>query len=238
MCLWHMPNSNKQKVAKAARCGKCKNCLNPKSKRKCTNPQQGQQAAATSAAFSSPVTRRRPAGRGVAVSSSSVDVDSQWTPAPKDSTPTYTPAPLRQRPEARKQQADKRAEKNKKKQKKEAALLAAGVGAAAAAAKDDPTLLKNDDPAAWLIAAGIILPTKVDDEQSTVEKQSPIHGSTVEQQSTLDQQNTELEKAAKKANVLAFMMNKQEQKNVLCPATLHAHGVIYLSLNFHHISHF
>ena len=33
----------------------------------------------------------------------------------------------------------------------------------------------------------------------------------------------------------AFMMNKQEQKNVLCPATLHAHGVIYLSLNFHHI---
>ena len=34
---------------------------------------------------------------------------------------------------------------------------------------------------------------------------------------------------------LAFMMNKQEQKNVLCPATLHAHGVIYLSLNFHQL---
>ena len=32
------------------------------------------------------------------------------------------------------------------------------------------------------------------------------------------------------------MMNKQEQKNVLYPATLHAHGIIiYLSLNFHHI---
>ena len=102
---------------------------------------------------------------------------------------------------------------------------------AAAAAKDDPTLLQNDDPAAWLVAAGIILPTKVDDEQSTIEKQSPI------QESTVEKQNIELEKAAKKANVLAFMMNKQEQKNVLCPATLHAHGVIYLSLNFHHISH-
>ena len=125
--------------------------------------------------------------------------------------------------------SQRRAEKDKKKQKKEAALLAAGVGAAAAAAKDDPTLLQNDDPAAWLIAAGIILPTKVDDEQSTIEKQSPI------QESTVEKQNMELEKAAKKANVLAFMMNKQEQKNVLCPATLHAHGVIYLSLNFHHI---
>ena len=76
-----------------------------------------------------------------------------------------------------------------------------------------------------LYAAGIILPTKVDDEQSTVEKQSPIQKSTVEKQSTLDQQNTELEKAAKKANVLAFMMNKQEQRHY----TLHAHGVIYLS---------
>ena len=38
----------------------------------------------------------------------------------------------------------------------------------------------------------------------------------------------ELEKAAKKANVLAFMMNKQEQKNVLCPATLHTRPQRYL----------
>ena len=117
--------------------------------------------------------------------------------------------------------SQRRAEKDKKKQKKEASLIAVGVGAAAAAVQKNRTLVDNDDPAAWLIAAGVILPTKVDDEQSTVEKQ-----------------NMELEKAAKKANVLAFMMNKQEQKNVLCPATLHAHGVIYLSLNFHHISHF
>ena len=228
-----MPANHKKQAQKAARCGVCKNCVRYGTKKKCLNPKREQQESLVSAAaaFSSPVTRRRPAGRGVAVSSSSVDVDSQWTPAPKDSTPEYTPAPLRQRPETRKQQADKRAEKNKKKQKKEAALLAAGVGAAAAAAKDDPTLLKNDDPAAWLVAAGIILPTKVDDEQSTIEKQSPI------QESTVEKQNMELEKAAKKANVLAFMMNKQEQKNVLCPATLHAHGVIYLSLNFHHISH-
>ena len=132
--------------------------------------------------------------------------------------------------------SQRRAEKDKKKQKKEASLIAVGVGAAAAAVQKNRTLVDNDDPAAaWLIAAGVILPTKVDDEQSTIEKQSPIQESTVGKQSTLDQQNMELEKAAKKANVLAFMMNKQEQKNVLCPATLHAHGVIYLSLNFHHI---
>lgn len=159
--------------------------------------------ASAAAAFSSPVARRRPAGRGVAVSSSSVDVDSQWTPAPKDSTPEYTPAPLRQRPETRKQQADKRAEKNKKKQKKEASLIAVGVSAAAAAVQKNMTLVDNDDPAAWRIAAGVILPTKVDDEQSTIEKPSPI------QESTLDQQNMEVEKAAKQANVLAFA-----QKNV------------------------
>ena len=126
--------------------------------------------------------------------------------------------------------SQRRAEKDKKKQKKEASLIAVGVGAAAAAVQKNRTLVDNDDPAAWLIAAGVILPTKVDDEQSTIEKQSPI------QESTVEKQNMELEKAAKKANVLAFMMNKQEQKNVLCPATLHAHGVIYLSpLNFHHI---
>ena len=85
-----MGNTDKKERAKAARCGECKNCLNLKSKRKCTNPQQGQQAAATSAAFSSPVTRRQSdAGRGSGVVvSSSVDVDSQWTPASKDSTPT------------------------------------------------------------------------------------------------------------------------------------------------------
>ena len=125
--------------------------------------------------------------------------------------------------------SQRRAEKDKKKQKKEASLIAVGVGAAAAAVQKNRTLVDNDDPAAWLIAAGVILPTKVDDEQSTIEKQSPI------QESTVEKQNMELEKAAKKANVLAFMMNKQEQKNVLGPATLHAHGVIYLSLNFHHI---
>merc|ERR1712023_559401 len=86
----------KQKAAKLARCGKCKNCLNPESKRKCTNPRQGQQAAATSEAFSSPVARRRrPAGSGSGVVvSSSVVVDLQWTPAPTDSTPESTPAPL------------------------------------------------------------------------------------------------------------------------------------------------
>ena len=125
--------------------------------------------------------------------------------------------------------SQRRAEKDKKKQKKEASLIAVGVGATAAAVQKNRTLVDNDDPAAWLIAAGIILPTKVDDEQSTVEKQSPV------QKNTVEKQNMELEKAAKKANVLAFMMNKQEQKNVLCPATLHAHGVICLSLNFHHI---
>ena len=197
----------------AGRGGKCKNCVKYGTKKKCLNPKREQRESLVSAAaaFSSPVTRRRRAGRGVAVSSSSVDVDSQWTPAPKDSTPEYTPAPLRQRPETRKQQQDRRDQKEKKKQKHDAALLATGVGSAAAAAKDDPTLLKNDDPAAWLIAAGIILPTKVDDEQSTVEKQ-----------------NMELEKAAKKANVLAFMMNKQEQKNVLCPATLYTRPRRYL----------
>ena len=128
--------------------------------------------------------------------------------------------------------SQRRAEKDKKKQKKEASLIAVGVGATAAAVQKNRTLVDNDDPAAWLIAAGVILPTKVDDEQSTIEKQSPI------QESTVEKQNMELEKAAKKANVLAFMMNKQEQKNVLCPACIHAHGVIYLSLNFHHISHF
>ena len=109
--------------------------------------------------------------------------------------------------------SQRRAEKDKKKQKKEASLIAVGVGATAAAVQKNRTLVDNDDPAAWLIAAGVILPTKVDDEQSTVEKQSPI------QESTVEKQNMELEKAAKKANVLAFMMNKQEQKNVLCPAT-------------------
>ena len=125
--------------------------------------------------------------------------------------------------------SQRRAEKDKKKQKKEASLIAVGVGAAAAAVQKNRTLVDNDDPAAWLIGAGVILPTKVDDEQSTIEKQSPI------QESTVEKQNMELEKAAKKANVLEFMMNKQEQKNVLCPATLHAHGVICLSLNFHQI---
>ena len=111
--------------------------------------------------------------------------------------------------------SQRRAEKDKKKQKKEASLIAVGVGATAAAVQKNRTLVDNDDPAAWLIAAGVILPTKVDDEQSTIEKQSPI------QESTVEKQNMELEKVAKKANVLAFMMNKQEQKNVLCPATLH-----------------
>ena len=84
--------------------------------------------------------------------------------------------------------SQRRAEKDKKKQKKEASLIAVGVGAAAAAVQKKRTLVDNDDPAAWLIAAGVILPTKVDDEQSTVQKQSPIHDSTVEKQSTLDQQ--------------------------------------------------
>ena len=70
--------------------------------------------------------------------------------------------------------SQRRAEKDKKKQKKEASLIAVGVGAAAAAVQKNRTLVDNDDPAAWLIAAGVILPTKVDDEQSTIEKQSPI----------------------------------------------------------------
>ena len=100
--------------------------------------------------------------------------------------------------------SQRRAEKDKKKQKKEASLIAVGVGATAAAVQKNRTLVDNDDPAAWLIAAGVILPTKVDDEQSTIEKQSPI------QESTVEKQNMELEKAAKKANVLAFMMNKQQ----------------------------
>ena len=95
--------------------------------------------------------------------------------------------------------SQRRAENEKKKQKKEASLIAVGVGAAAAAVQKNRTLVGNNGPAAWLIAAGVILPTKVDDEQSTVQKQSPIHDSTVEKQSTLDQQNTELEKAAKKS---------------------------------------
>ena len=101
----------------------------------------------------------------------------------------------------------KESREGQKKQKKEASLIAVGVGAAAAAVQKNRTLVGNDDPAAWLIAAGVILPTKVDDEQSTIEKQSPI------QESTVEKQNMELEKAAKKANVLAFMMDKGKQKN-------------------------
>ena len=67
--------------------------------------------------------------------------------------------------------SQRRAEKDKKKQKKEASLIAVGVGATAAAVQKNRTLVDNDDPAAaWLIAAGVILPTKVDDEQSTIEK--------------------------------------------------------------------
>ena len=127
--------------------------------------------------------------------------------------------------------SQRRAEKDKKKQKKEASLIAVGVGATAAAVQKNRTLVDNDDPAAWLIAAGVILPTKVDDEQSTIEKAKSNTG----EHSRKAEHGTR--ESSKKANVLAFMMNKQEQKNVLCPATLHAHGVIYLSLNFHHISH-
>ena len=60
-----MPATDKDKAAKAARCGKCKTCLNPKSKRKCLDPKQPQEQQAAAAQFSSPVTRRQPdAGRG------------------------------------------------------------------------------------------------------------------------------------------------------------------------------
>ena len=66
LCVCVRGNTDTKERAKAARCGECKTCLNPKSKRKCLDPKpQEQQAAATAAAaFSSPVTRRRPAGRG------------------------------------------------------------------------------------------------------------------------------------------------------------------------------
>ena len=67
VCVSMPANHNKQKEAKAARCGKCKNCVRYGTKKECLNPkpQDQQAAAATAAAFSSPVARqRRSAGRG------------------------------------------------------------------------------------------------------------------------------------------------------------------------------
>ena len=59
--------------------------------------------------------------------------------------------------------------------------------------------------------------------------QSTAQGTT---ENSRDQQHAQIEEATKKVDEFAFMMNKQKQKNVLCPATVHGHGVIYLSLNF------
>ena len=61
-----MPANHKQQAQAAGRCGKCKNCVKYGTKKTCLNPKREQRESLVSAAaaFSSPVTRRRPAGRG------------------------------------------------------------------------------------------------------------------------------------------------------------------------------
>ena len=68
--------------------------------------------------------------------------------------------------------------------------------------------------------------------RSSAGDQSTAQGTT---ENSRDQQHAQIEEATKKVDEFAFMMNKQlkqKHKNVLCPATVHGHGVIYLSLNF------
>ena len=50
-----------------------------------------------------------------------------------------------------------------------------------------------------------------------------------------DQQYAQIEEPAKKSGRVRVHDEQTGAKNVLYPATLHAHDVIYLSLNFYHI---
>ena len=132
--------SQKRMAAKAARCGVCKACANPQSKRPCLDP-KGTIEAPASAPGAHDISKRP-----------------TRSPAPPGAAYTPTiPDYRNQRHQTREQQSVKRKRRGEKSQQATARAEAKGVGRAVAALGACPSLVDSDDVSDWLEAAGFLL---------------------------------------------------------------------------------
>lgn len=171
-------HSAKRAASRAARCGACRSCLNPKKKQRCLTPRSIDSAVPPQEDLNLQDLTRGPLTRHSNVGSNLKDGSAPAAPAVQGSGPTLPPHNLainmndviskdptllyvptvrpRERPVTRAEQEEKRSKKMRKKHNAKSRLLAEGMGLAADVMQADPEMV-SCGAEEWLEAAGLLL---------------------------------------------------------------------------------